>query len=41
LELSGVGRRVGGRVDEDEAHATKIDDRNVWEVKETETERGV
>jgi hypothetical protein len=37
LELSGVGRFVEGGVDEDEAHATRMDDWVVWEAKE---ERG-
>jgi hypothetical protein len=35
LELSGVGRRVEGGVDEDEAHATRMDDWIVWETEGT------
>jgi hypothetical protein len=40
LELSGVGRFVEGGVDEDEAHATRMDDWIVWEARE-ETERAL
>jgi hypothetical protein len=35
LELSGVGRRVEGGEDEDEAHATRMDDWIVWETEGT------
>jgi hypothetical protein len=34
-ELSGVGRRVKGREDQDEAHATGMDDWIVWEKEGT------
>jgi hypothetical protein len=34
LQLSGVGRFVEGGVDEDEAHATRMDGWIVWEVEE-------
>jgi hypothetical protein len=37
LELSGVGRVVEGGVEEDEAHAARMDD---WIIWETGPERG-
>jgi hypothetical protein len=35
LELSGVGRRVEGGEDEDEAYAARMDDWIVWETEGT------
>jgi hypothetical protein len=37
VPISGVGRFVEGGVDEDEAHATRMDDWVVWKAEE---ERG-
>jgi hypothetical protein len=34
LELSGVGRHVEGGVDEDRAHAEKMDECIIWEAEE-------
>jgi hypothetical protein len=33
LKLSGVGRRVEGGEDEEEAYATRMDDWIAWEVE--------
>jgi hypothetical protein len=40
LELSGVGGFVEDGVDEDEAHAARMDDRVIWEA-ENEKERAM
>jgi hypothetical protein len=34
LQLSGVGRLVKGGVEEDEAHAARMDDWIIWEAGE-------
>jgi hypothetical protein len=39
LELSGVGRYVEGGVDEDQAHAERMDEWIVWEAEEEEARR--
>jgi ribonuclease HI len=39
LELSGVGRHVDGGVDEDEAHAVRMDQWIIWEAEEEERAR--
>jgi hypothetical protein len=41
LELFGVGRFVEGGTDEDEAHASRMDDWVIWEAEEEERRRAM